>query len=156
MKNYPRRAKSAVGSLLSLLMLLMFNPPAQAQDSSMDASGSVSTDGGNSGGGFLSDLTYGGKLGLTSSGFYKGFLEGRPHTGSVTGLMVGGFASYTLMDYLDVSAELLYMQQGGTRVEWKQSLVNDSKIAITGNVRLHNVEFPVLLRATIARPDRRY
>ena len=148
MKNYPRRAKSVVGSLLSLLMLLMFNPKTQAQDSSMDASGSVSTDGG-SGGGFLSDLTYGGKLGLTSSGFYKGFLEGRPHTGSVTGLMVGGFASYPVANFLDVSAELLYMQQGGTRVEWKQSLVNDSKIAITGNVKLHNVEFPVLLRATM-------
>ena len=150
MKNYPRRAKYTVGSLLSLLMLLMFNPPAQAQDDTMDASGSVSTEASpGSGGGFLSDLTYGGKVGLTSSGFYESFAEGRPHTGSVTGLTIGGFANYPLTSFLDVSAELLYMQQGGTRVEWKQSLVDDSKIAITGNVKLHNVEFPVLLRATL-------
>lgn len=149
MKNYPRRAKYAVGSLLSLLMSLMFNPQVQAQDDTMDASGSVTTESSSgSGGSLLSDLTYGGKIGLTSSGFYEGFAEGRPHTGSVTGLTVGGFANYPLTSFLDVSAELLYMQQGGTRVEWKQSAVEDSKIAITGNVKLHNVEFPVLLRAT--------
>lgn len=154
MKNSPRSATGAFGSLLSLLMFLMFNPPAQAQnqsDASSDASGTVSTDGSSSGSGFLSEITYGGKVGLTSSGFYEGFAKGRPHTGSVSGLMIGGFASYSVLDFLDVSAELLYMQQGGTRVEWKQSVVRDSKIAITGNVRLHNVEFPVLLRATL--PD---
>ncbi|MGB3776808.1 MAG: porin family protein [Tunicatimonas sp.] len=154
MKNSPRRATGAFGSLLSLLMFLMFNPPAQAQDQSdvsTDASGTISTDGGSSGGGFLSEITYGGKVGLTSSGFYEGFVEGRPHTGSLSGLVVGGFASYSVLDYLDVSAELLYMQQGGTRVELKESIVNGSPVAITGNVRLHNVEFPVLLRATV--PD---
>ena len=152
MKNYPRRAKCAVGGLLSLLMSMMFNPQAQAQDDAPEVSGSVSTEASSgAGSSFLSDLTYGGKIGLTSSGFYQGFAEGRPHTGSVTGLTIGGFATYPLMPFLDVSAELLYMQQGGTRVEWKQSVVQDSKIAITGNVKLHNVEVPVLLRATL--PD---
>lgn len=140
MKNYPRRAKYAIGSLLSLLMSTMFNPNAQAQDDATSVS---------SGGGFLSEITYGGKIGLTSSSFYEGFAEGRPHTGSMTGLMVGGFASYSVMDFLDVSAELLYMQQGGTRVELKESIVNGTPVAITGNVRLHNVEFPVLLRASL-------
>ena len=76
MKNLSRRAMGAFGGLLSLLMFLMFNPPAQAQDQT-DASGAVSTDGG---GGSLSEITYGGKVGLTSSGFYRGFAEGRPHT----------------------------------------------------------------------------
>ena len=155
MKNDPRSAQGAFGALLSLLMFLMFNPPAQAQDqtdASTDASGTVSTDGG-SGGGLLSEITYGGKVGLTSSGFYKGFAEGRPHTGSLSGLVVGGFASYSVLDFLDVSAELLYMQQGGTRVELKESIVNGTPVAITGNVRLHNVEFPVLLRATLPNLD---
>ncbi|MGB3850508.1 MAG: outer membrane beta-barrel protein [Tunicatimonas sp.] len=155
MKNYPRRATGAFGGLLSLL-LLMFNPLAQAQDqsdASSDPSGAVSTDGGGSGGGLLSEITYGGKIGLTSSGFYKDFFEGRPHTGSLSGLVVGGFASYSVLDFLDVSAELLYMQQGGTRVELKESIVNRTPVAITGNVRLHNVEFPVLLRATLPNLD---
>ena len=151
MKNDPRRATGAFGSLLSLLMFLMFNPLAQAQDQS-DASGTISTSS-TSGGGLLSEITYGGKLGLTSSGFYKGFAEGRPHTGSLSGLVVGGFASYSVLDFLDVSAELLYMQQGGTRVELKESIVNRTPVAITGNVRLHNVEFPVLLRATLPNLD---
>ena len=141
MKNYPRRARYAFGSLLPLLMLLMFNPHVQAQDGT--------TNPGGSGNNFLSDLTYGGKVGLTSSGFYEGFVEGRPHTGSVTGLMVGGFVSYAIMDYLDISAELLYMQQGGTRVELKESIVNGSPVAITGHVKLHNIELPVLLRASL-------
>ena len=152
MKNSPRSATGAFGGLLSLLMLLMFNPPAQAQDQtdvSSDPSGTISTDGGGSSGGLLSEITYGGKVGLTSSGFYEGFAEGRPHTGSLSGLVIGGFASYSVLDYLDVSAELLYMQQGGTRVELKESIVNRTPVAITGNVRLHNVEFPVLLRATL-------
>ena len=151
MKNPSRSAAGAFGGLLSLLMFLMFNPPAQAQDQSeanSDASGTVSTDGGSSGG-LRSEITYGGKVGLTSSGFYKGFAEGRPHTGSVTGLMVGGFASYSVLDFLDVSAELLYMQQGGTRVEFKESTVAGLPTAITGNVKLHNIEFPVLLRASL-------
>lgn len=155
MKNAPSRVKYAIGSLLSLLMLTMFNLNVHAQDDAVEVTETddVSTDT-KSGGTFsdiLSEITYGGKIGLTSSGFYEGFAKGRPHTGSVTGLMVGGFASYTIMSYLDVSAELLYMQQGGTRVELKESSVNGSNIAITGNVRLHNVEFPVLLRATL--PD---
>ena len=153
MKNYPRRAKYAISGLLSLLMLTMFNPNVRAQDETTDASGTISTEAESNGGsflnGFLSEITYGGKIGLTTSSFYEGFVEGRPHTGSVTGLTVGGFASYTLMDYLDVSAELLYMQQGGTRVELKESTVNGTPIAITGNVRLHNVELPVLLRASL-------
>ncbi len=155
MKNSPRSAQGAFGALLSLL-ILMFNPLAQAQDqsdASSDASGTISTDGGNSGGGLLSEITYGGKVGLTSSGFYEGFFEGRPHTGSLSGLVVGGFASYSVLDFLDVSAELLYMQQGGTRVELKESIVNRTPVAITGNVRLHNVEFPVLLRATLPNLD---
>ena len=63
--------------------------------------------------------------------------------------MVGGFASYSVLDFLDVSAELLYLQQGGTRVEFKESAVVGLPIAITGNVKLHNIEFPVLLRASL-------
>jgi hypothetical protein len=155
MKNSPRRATGAFGGLLSLL-LLMFNPLAQAQDqsdASSDPSGAVSTDGSSSGGGLLSEITYGGKIGLTSSGFYEDFFEGQAHTGSMPGLAVGGFVSYSVLDFLDVSAELLYMQQGGTRVELKESLVNRTPVAITGNIRLHNVEFPVLLRATLPNLD---
>nr|WKN38406.1 porin family protein [Tunicatimonas sp. TK19036] len=97
-------------------------------------------------------LVYGPKIGLTSSGFYEGFLNGRQHTGSVTGVAVGGFASYSLLDFLDVSAELMYMQQGGTRVELKESIVDGSLITTTGNVKLHNVEFPVLVRLGMPNP----
>ncbi|MGD1895185.1 MAG: porin family protein [Cyclobacteriaceae bacterium] len=92
-------------------------------------------------------LTYGPKIGLTSSGFYEGIISGRQHTGNVTGVAAGGFVSYPIVDQLSVSAELLYMQQGGTRMELKESIVDGSLITTTGNVTLHNVEFPVLLKA---------
>ncbi|MEQ9439662.1 MAG: porin family protein [Cyclobacteriaceae bacterium] len=98
------------------------------------------------------DITYGPKIGLTSSGFYEGFWGGRQHTGGVTGVAIGGFASYKLLDFVSVSAELMYMQQGGTRVELKESLVDGSLITTTGNVKLHNVEFPVLVRASLPNP----
>lgn len=94
-----------------------------------------------------SSLVYGPKIGLTSSGFYEGFMGGRQHTGNVTGLAVGGFVTYPLIDHLSVSGELLYMQQGGTRMELKESMVDGSLITTTGNVTLHNLEFPVLLKA---------
>lgn len=113
---------------------------AQAQDSDVSTSA------------MSSELSYGPKIGLTSSGFYEGFLGGRRHTGSVTGVAVGGFASYQLLDMLSVSAELMYMQQGGTRVELKESLVDGSLITTTGNVKLHNIEFPVLLKVGTPNP----
>ncbi|MEM8967918.1 MAG: porin family protein [Bacteroidota bacterium] len=123
--------------------------PVLAQDESSSAS---SDDSSESGSGFSLPLVYGPKIGLTSSGFYENFMGGREHTGSVTGVAIGGFATYSLLDFLSVSAELLYMQQGGTRVELKESVVDGSNIAITGNVKLHNVEFPVLLRAGLPTP----
>lgn len=135
MKNYTyRMGLSFIRKMgfLPLFLLLMFNHKVQAQDVA-----------GSTGPG----LMYGPKVGLTSSGFYKGFLGGRTHTGSVTGIALGGFASYTLMDYISVSAELLYMQQGGTRVELKESMVDASLITTTGNIKLHNLEFPVLVKA---------
>ena len=51
-------------------------------------------------------LMYGPKVGLTSSGFYEGFFGGRQHTGSVTGVAVGGFAVYDLLDFVSASANL--------------------------------------------------
>ncbi|MEM9829347.1 MAG: porin family protein [Bacteroidota bacterium] len=136
--------------LLTMLLAVCFAAaPALAQDESSSAS---SDDGSGSGLGFSLPLEYGPKIGLTSSGFYQGFMGDRDHTGSVTGLAIGGFATYSLLDFLDVSAELLYMQQGGTRVELKESVIDGSNIAITGNVKLHNIEFPVLLRASLPNP----
>ena len=100
--------------------------------------------GGDSGGSL--PITYGAKLGLTSSGFYEFPTKDRDHTGHVTGLAVGGFVNYPITDMFTASAELLYMQQGGTRVELKESALGGSTV-LTGNVTLHNIEIPILLRA---------
>lgn len=138
--NYVRRKARRMMLALPAVACLA-TAPLFAQDGGSDA-GSASG----------SSLVYGPKIGLTSSGFYEGFANGRQHTGSITGVAVGGFATYSLLDFLSVSAELMYMQQGGTRVELKESVVDGSNIAITGNVKLHNVEFPVLLRAGLPNP----
>lgn len=143
--NQTRRKVRRMMLVLPLAVCLVVAPVlAQNEDSGSDLESSGSSVG--------LPLVYGAKVGLTSSGFYEGFSDGRQHTGSVTGFAVGGFATYSLLDFLSVSAELLYMQQGGTRVELKESVVDGSNIAITGNVKLHNIEFPVLLRAGLPTP----
>lgn len=130
MKNYAPKMKQYSMKLLFLLTLLIFNSEVWAQDGETSAS----------------PLTYGPKIGLTSSGFYKTFLSEGSHTGSIPGVAVGGFVSYNAMDFLSVSAELLFMQQGGTRVEMKESPVDNSIMASTANTRLHNLELPLLVK----------
>ncbi|WKN46192.1 porin family protein [Tunicatimonas pelagia] len=148
--NQTRRKVRRMMLVLPLAVCFIASP-VFAQDESSSTSSDGSSESGSS---FSLPLEYGPKIGLTSSGFYQGFMTGREHTGSVTGVAIGGFATYSLLDFLDVSAELLYMQQGGTRVELKESIVDESSsnIAITGNVKLHNIEFPVLLRASLPNP----
>lgn len=116
-------------------LLIGWGPMALAQDA----------DSGGDSGGTL-PITYGAKLGLTSSGFYEFPTKDRDHTGHVTGVAVGGFVNYPITDMFTASAELLYMQQGGTRVELKESILGGNTI-LTGNVTLHNIEIPILIRA---------
>lgn len=116
-------------------LLLSWGPIAMSQDT--DSGGDSS---GNS------TITYGAKVGLTSSGFYEFPTKDRDHTGHVTGVAVGGFVNYPISDLFTASAELLYMQQGGTRVELKESILGGNTI-LTGNVTLHNLEIPILIRA---------
>ena len=126
-------------SLLHLALALVFlvgwsgSVLAQQADTGGDSRGSLS-------------LTYGAKIGLTSSGFYEFPTKDRDHTGHVTGVAVGGFVNYPINDMFTASAELLYMQQGGTRVELKESALGGNTV-LTGNVTLHNIEIPLLLRA---------
>jgi hypothetical protein len=118
-----------------LCLLLLWGPLAQAQD---DDSGDAASAG--------SGLRYGAKIGLTSSGFQEFPTLDRDHTGHVTGVAFGGFVTYPLTDLFTASAELLYLQQGGTRVELKENILGSNTV-LTGNVTLHNIEIPLLIRA---------
>ncbi|MFP4088745.1 MAG: porin family protein [Cyclobacteriaceae bacterium] len=122
--------------LASLLcLLLLWGPSVLAQDADNGGASSSS-----------SGLRYGVKVGLSSSGFYEFPTKDRDHTGHVTGVAAGGFVTYPLTDIFTASAELLYLQQGGTRVELKESILGGNTV-LTGNVTLHNIEIPLLIRA---------
>lgn len=122
--------------LLCIVVAWCTATPSVAQDAA----------GGN---GLPLNLRYGIKAGMTSSGFYHYDLKQQKHTGSIAGVAAGGFVSISPMDFLDVSLEVLYMQQGGTRTELSISPVNDSPIATTASTRLHNLEVPLLLKINI-------
>lgn len=92
---------------------------------------------------------YGVRAGLVSSGFYQQDFSRITHTGDISGFTLGGFASYDILDFLDVSAELLYLQQGGSRMAMINSLVDDSPVTTTAFTRLHNLEFNVLARLSL-------
>ncbi|MEK6481463.1 porin family protein [Catalinimonas sp. 4WD22] len=94
-------------------------------------------------------IKYGVRAGLTSSGFYHQDLTQHKHTGSITGVTVGGFVTYSPISLLDVSLEVLYMQQGGARTQLRNSAVDESPIATTANTYLHNLEVPLLLKFNI-------
>jgi hypothetical protein len=89
------------------------------------------------------------RAGLVSSGFYEQNLQRLSHTAAITGLALGGFGSYDVLDFLDVSTELLYLQQGGSRMSMINSLVDDSPITTTAYTRLHNLELNVLARLSL-------
>jgi hypothetical protein len=127
--KYPLRLAWILGLMIGWGPMVL----AQDADSGSDSGGSL-------------PITYGGKIGLTSSGFYEFPTKDRDHTGHVTGVAVGGFVNYPITDIFTVSAELLYMQQGGTRVELKESVLGGNTL-LTGNVTLHNIEIPILIRA---------
>jgi len=129
------RRRSSLRLVWALSFLAGWSTSVFAQENASD---------GDSGGSLA--LTYGAKIGLTSSGFYEFPTKDRDHTGHVTGVAVGGFVNYPINDMFTASAELLYMQQGGTRVEVKESILGGNTI-LTGNVTLHNLEIPILIRA---------
>lgn len=94
-----------------------------------------------------SDLRYGFRAGLVSSGFYHQDLSRHPHTSNLTGFTAGGFVSMGVLDFLDVSAEVLYLQQGGSRMKIIES--DNSWITTTALTRLHNVEGVILAKLTL-------
>lgn len=95
------------------------------------------------------NLRWGVRAGMTSSGFYHYDMKQQKHTGSLAGVAAGGFISIRPMDFLNVSLEILYMQQGGTRTELSSSSIDGSPIATTAHTRLHNLEVPLLLKINI-------
>ncbi len=70
------------------------------------------------------------------------------------GFTGGGYANYAVLDFLDVQLELLYNQQGGTRQDYFQNFspLDGDLIGISyyhRSVELHNLEIPVIARATL-------
>lgn len=76
--------------------------------------------------------------------------------GTSIGVMAGAFGNYEVLDYLKVQLEVLYMQQGGARINNTRDLGdiggNISSISYYNRyVVFNNVEVPLLIKATL--PD---
>ena len=98
-----------------------------------------------------SAIGYGVKLGMTSSGFYQKNLTRKPHTADIAGLTVGAYADYGVLSFIDISAELLYLQQGGSRTEIINSWADNSPVVTTAYTRLHNLEANLLVKLSLPR-----
>ncbi|MEM9338031.1 MAG: porin family protein [Bacteroidota bacterium] len=96
-------------------------------------------------------LSYGAKLGFTMSEF----VSSQPHTGGKIGLTVGGFAIYPLSDLLAIQAELGYLQQGGTYVQF----IDDTRFGAPfefifrnvkdASVTIHSIYLPVQAKLSL-------
>ena len=95
-------------------------------------------------------LSFGGKAGLAVGHF----TNEQPHTGSRIGYQLGGFVRYKVLPMLDVELDLLYQQQGGTKlsVEYMPPGLNTlvSRRTTTHNYALHYLDIPVLARLDVS------
>lgn len=95
-------------------------------------------------------LTYGGKIGLAISKF----TNEQPHTGSRIGYALGGFVKYNVLPMLDVELDVLYQQQGGTKlsIEYMPPGLNSVVLrrTTTHNYALHYIDVPVLAKLDVA------
>lgn len=109
------------------------------------------------GGGFLGfsldNLTYGVKVGLSSSTFATNGQK-LEHTESLTGTAAGIFGEYKILDYLGATVEVLYVQEGTMRLDPRYVYYHTTYNGDNGgtaltkensNIRLHNIEIPVLV-----------
>jgi hypothetical protein len=116
----------------------------------------VSTGGGGGFLGFsLDNLNYGAKIGLVSSTFASQGQKLGARTESRTGLAIGVFGEYKILDYLGATVEVLYVQEGTMRLDPRYvypypsySAQGDGEISLTkenSNILLHNLEIPVMV-----------
>jgi len=95
-------------------------------------------------------LSYGGKVGLAVSSF----TNEQPHTGSRIGYQLGGFVRYNVLPMLDVELNVMYQQQGGTKlsIEYMPPGLNTvvTRRTTTHNYSLHYIDLPVLARLDVA------
>lgn len=94
---------------------------------------------------FMDNLAYGPIASLTISKF----TNDQPHTGANIGFAAGGFARYQVLDFLYAELDIMYMQQGGTRLTVEDMSIYNNGIArktMTSQVALHYLEIPALAR----------
>lgn len=92
--------------------------------------------------------------GVRVGGTLNTFRGGEPHTNYNIGATGGFFFSFNLGSHFAIQPEILYMQQGGTRLfirddEYQGSNVSGdlySKNVSTHNITLHNIDLPLLLK----------
>ncbi|OJJ17131.1 hypothetical protein BKI52_30945 [marine bacterium AO1-C] len=96
-------------------------------------------------------LSFGGKIGLAVSNF----TNEQPHTGSRVGYQLGGFVKYNVLPMLDVELDVLYQQQGGTKLSIENmppglnTLI--TRRTTTHNYALHYIDIPVLARLDVSQ-----
>lgn len=89
-------------------------------------------------------LRFGARIGLVSSAFA---IDYENVTDTKHGLLVGGFISYKLLDWLRLQGEILYQQQGAANIERPPSQFNPNEVTYS-NIIMHNLEIPVTAQLT--------
>lgn len=96
-------------------------------------------------------LIVGGKVGTATSAFAHDYSSNI--SSKKTGLVVGGFANYQVLDFLGATAEINYAQEGGKALDpsylYHQGsiTINDMR-KVSSDVTLHTLEIPLMVNLT--------